>query len=153
MGKIVKYCAACEESFAEKFAFCPNCGQQMTAFEMSPVAAPVPVSEEAKAPAAIVEDFKVEEPAPIAFEVAPEIEASPVTEAATVSAAQTQTFSEDLIEEDVEEIEPEYEPSATKTFAAAAGANGNNHQTANYNYQAAPDARTYGSDDAFSVTV
>ena len=37
MGKIVKYCAACEESFAEKFGFCPNCGKPMEAFEMSPV--------------------------------------------------------------------------------------------------------------------
>ncbi len=37
MGKIVKYCAACEESFAEKFSFCPNCAQPLTAFEMNPV--------------------------------------------------------------------------------------------------------------------
>ncbi len=37
MGKIVKYCAGCEESFAEKFGFCPNCGKAMEAFEMSPV--------------------------------------------------------------------------------------------------------------------
>ncbi len=37
MGKIVKYCASCEESFAEKFAFCPNCGSQMQAFEMNPL--------------------------------------------------------------------------------------------------------------------
>ncbi len=37
MGKIVKYCSACEESFAEKFAFCPNCAQPMTAFEMNPI--------------------------------------------------------------------------------------------------------------------
>jgi predicted ATP-dependent serine protease len=37
MGKIVKYCAACDESFAEKFGFCPNCGQAMTAFEMNPI--------------------------------------------------------------------------------------------------------------------
>lgn len=39
MGKIVKFCAGCDESFAEKFAFCPNCGQAMTAFEMNPLAA------------------------------------------------------------------------------------------------------------------
>lgn len=37
MGKIVKYCSNCEESFAEKFSFCPNCAQPMTAFEMNPV--------------------------------------------------------------------------------------------------------------------
>ena len=37
MGKIVKYCAACEEGFAEKFGFCPNCGENLQAFEMNPV--------------------------------------------------------------------------------------------------------------------
>ena len=37
MGKIVKFCAACEEGFAEKFGFCPNCGAQLTAFELNPV--------------------------------------------------------------------------------------------------------------------
>jgi TonB family protein len=37
MGKIVKYCNACEEGFAEKFVFCPNCGSGLTAFELNPV--------------------------------------------------------------------------------------------------------------------
>ncbi|MEO6589015.1 MAG: hypothetical protein ABIP06_06780, partial [Pyrinomonadaceae bacterium] len=45
MGKIVKHCAACEESFAQKFGFCPNCGGTLKAFEMNPV------QEEAKAAA------------------------------------------------------------------------------------------------------
>ncbi len=45
MGKIVKYCAACEESFAQKFGFCPNCGGTLKTFEMNPV------QEEAKAAA------------------------------------------------------------------------------------------------------
>jgi TonB family protein len=37
MGKIVKYCAACEESFSDKFSFCPNCAAGLTAYEMSPI--------------------------------------------------------------------------------------------------------------------
>ncbi len=37
MGKIVKYCATCEEGFAEKFSFCPNCATELSAFEMRPV--------------------------------------------------------------------------------------------------------------------
>lgn len=37
MGKIVKYCTVCDEGFAEKFSFCPNCASQLTAYEMSPV--------------------------------------------------------------------------------------------------------------------
>lgn len=37
MGKIVKYCADCEESFAQRFGFCPNCGGTLQAFEMNPI--------------------------------------------------------------------------------------------------------------------
>lgn len=37
MGKIVKYCSSCDEGFAEKFGFCPDCGALLQAFEMSPV--------------------------------------------------------------------------------------------------------------------
>jgi TonB family protein len=37
MGKIIKYCAVCEESFAERFSFCPNCAADLQTFEMNPV--------------------------------------------------------------------------------------------------------------------
>lgn len=37
MGKLVKYCSKCEEGFAERFGFCPNCGGQLEAFEMKPI--------------------------------------------------------------------------------------------------------------------
>jgi TonB family protein len=37
MEKIVKYCSTCEESFAEKFSFCPNCANELNAFEMKPL--------------------------------------------------------------------------------------------------------------------
>ncbi len=39
MGKIVKYCSSCDESFAEKFGFCPTCGTPLDAFEMNPLGA------------------------------------------------------------------------------------------------------------------
>ena len=42
MGKIVKYCGSCEEGFAEKYTFCPDCGGQLQAYEMNPVAAGSP---------------------------------------------------------------------------------------------------------------
>lgn len=45
MGKIVKYCNTCEESFAEKFSFCPICGDPIKAFEMNPVEATADVEE------------------------------------------------------------------------------------------------------------
>ncbi|MGI8494718.1 MAG: energy transducer TonB [Pyrinomonadaceae bacterium] len=37
MAKVVKYCAACEEGFSEKFSFCPNCAGALAAYEMKPV--------------------------------------------------------------------------------------------------------------------
>ena len=37
MGKIVKFCSKCDESFASKFSFCPNCAESLEAFEMNPV--------------------------------------------------------------------------------------------------------------------
>lgn len=37
MAKIVKLCSSCDEGFAEKFVFCPNCGSTLQAFEMNPV--------------------------------------------------------------------------------------------------------------------
>lgn len=37
MGKIVKYCSTCDEGFAEKFGYCPNCAAPLQAFEMNPI--------------------------------------------------------------------------------------------------------------------
>src|SRR5215204_2641372 len=37
MGKIVKYCTSCDEGFAEKFSFCPDCAAPLQAFEMNPL--------------------------------------------------------------------------------------------------------------------
>jgi TonB family protein len=103
MGKIVKYCNSCDESFAEKFGFCPNCGKSLEAFEMNPLeraaeAAPVP-----EAPAfietapEIAAAAPVEEP-PIAVDE-PGIEAS---------AAETEEYKA-TEPEAVEATEPETE--------------------------------------------
>lgn len=56
MGKIVKYCAVCEESFSDRFSFCPNCAAALTAYEMNPVGAE-PKSVE---PVKVVEPIKEE---------------------------------------------------------------------------------------------
>ncbi len=162
MGKIVKYCAACDESFAEKFGFCPNCGQVMTAFEMSPVGREMKVAEQTKADT-IVGEPAVQISAPIVSEAAPVIEPSPVAEtAAAVSSVPARGFSDRvksaIVEED--EVEPEVVPVETKTFAAAA-ANGNgngngngNYQTSNYKFQDAADAESYKADDGgYRITV
>ncbi|MFN0279539.1 MAG: energy transducer TonB [Pyrinomonadaceae bacterium] len=69
MGKIVKFCGSCEEGFAEKFTFCPDCGKSLEPFELNPLAQKVAVAEEASllevpvqdaAPSAEIES--VEEP-------------------------------------------------------------------------------------------
>src|SRR5262245_13862859 len=65
MGKIVKYCSSCDEGFAEKFGFCPDCGAPLQAFEMNPV--------DGDAAAEVVETVSVE-PTPIENE----IDATPV---------------------------------------------------------------------------
>lgn len=46
MGKIVKYCSSCDEGFAEKFGFCPDCGASLEAFELNPVAEEIKLQEE-----------------------------------------------------------------------------------------------------------
>ena len=89
MGKIVKYCGSCDEGFAEKFGFCPNCGAGLQAFEMNPVEAqaaaeavavpPMPVILEAPvvaeaAPVAEVFEEPVPFEEPVAFEAAAEPE-------------------------------------------------------------------------------
>ena len=49
MGKILKYCGSCDEGFADKFQFCPNCGTPLQAFEMNPVPSEPKVTRKASA--------------------------------------------------------------------------------------------------------
>ncbi len=62
MGKIVKFCKSCDEGFAEKFAFCPDCGAPLQAFEMNPldqIESPANISlPEPEAPAFIAENVE-----------------------------------------------------------------------------------------------
>jgi len=151
MGKVVKYCAACDESFAEKFGFCPNCGQSMTAFEMNPLTKEAIVSEEVK-PTSAIADAAAPMTEPHSFETAPLVETSPVAETVAVSANQTQPFFDDSI---AEKVQVKDAPSETKTFAAAAGTNGNGnyHQNTNNDYQAVSGSQPVPADDDFHVTV
>lgn len=76
MGKIVKYCSACDADWAEKFGFCPTCGSTLQAFELKPI-------EEAAEPqvidgrARITGPLEMPEPEPPAFIAAPAAEAVP----------------------------------------------------------------------------
>ncbi|REJ78694.1 MAG: TonB family protein [Acidobacteria bacterium] len=146
MGKIVKFCSSCEESFAEKFSYCPNCASELSAFEMKPVGhegetefAPEPDKPaflDAEEPtleipeAAPVEEIKAkEELVPEPIEVSePEIvaEAESVAEESSFETERPVIASEpgdEWEEEDsaVEEEVEETEPVITVPVAAAAG--------------------------------
>jgi TonB family protein len=141
MGKIVKYCAACDESFAVKFGFCPNCGQGLTAFELNQVANETPVSE--SVPKEVVfEDSIVQTPPPVFAKAAP-----PVVETTPV------TFTEEPKAETIATEQPEIMPVQTKTFAAAAaGANGS-HQTVAEDYRKTSASELSQIDDGYHITV
>ena len=67
MGKIVKYCSSCDEGFAEKFGFCPDCGAPLQAFEMNPLdngLEPVSAAPELVAAEMDVTPFEIEPEAP-----------------------------------------------------------------------------------------
>ena len=79
MGKILKYCSSCEEGFAERFAFCPDCGAPLQAYEMNPV------GKEEAAPDQVNEDQAVEAAPTVAFnsdEIAeePALDTAPIAE-------------------------------------------------------------------------
>lgn len=108
MGKIVKFCSSCDEGFAEKFGFCPNCGQGLTAFEMNPVS----VAAEPPAPAFI-------EPAAETVELPQDL--AP-TEAIHFEAPVAETIEEPPVEaappEPLEAVEPEaIEPEVETVLA------------------------------------
>lgn len=126
MGKIVKYCAECEESFAEKFAFCPNCATPMTAFEMNPVVA-VEAKPDISEKNTIVAEKYAENPPPVpeTLETAPEttaiIEESPVSETITepeiVETPLNETFaSPEIVESPVGETIA-FSNNQTQTFS------------------------------------
>src|SRR5438128_735428 len=109
MGKIVKYCSSCDEGFAEKFGFCPNCGATLQAFEMNPVMAGAsPVIAAEPAPPVIEPVVAAPEPAPPVFIA----EAAPV--AAVVIAPVTEQFNAPLPPQELvtEFAVPEPEPEA-----------------------------------------
>lgn len=181
MGKIVKYCGTCEEGFAEKFGFCPNCGAGLQAFEMNPLAAldnaAVNQAEESRAieePQQFAEEVKIASVEPDTY-VTSELEtgALPANSFETVPGG-GQTFVADasdkfadaapIIDEvqatavEPETFEPETTEEETKTFAAGvaaagAGDSGNNYQST------ARDAGNYNYykksavDDGYYVTV
>lgn len=138
MGKVVKYCNACEEGFAEKFGFCPNCGAGLTAFEMNPLDNKMAVEPKTE-PIKSVEA----EAAPTVIETPVEKEVPQVAETQTfsVDAAQNEPaetrevfeFSDDVFEKPVEE---------TKSFEAAEAAAVSSNESVSDNIYQATYAKT-----------
>ena len=149
MGKIVKFCSECEEGFAEKFGFCPNCGSSLEAFEMNPLQ-----REAAKAEANKAEFVQPEKPAFIS---------SSETERENAFAheseiADAEDFSDDdILELNVEGEETEEtinEPETeAEVFAPAATAYSSNGNSGYNNYQTFSNADVTDEDDGFHVTV
>ena len=109
MGKIVKYCSSCDEGFAERFGFCPDCGAPLQAFEMNPV----------ESEAILEENFDENvsfEPAPVEAEVdVTPVEIEPEAPAPVFLQAEEAGEFTETEEEFVEEEEEEF-----PTVAAAA---------------------------------
>lgn len=103
MGKIVKYCSSCDEGFAEKFGFCPDCGAPLQAFEMSPVENDI--------------DTVSAEPAPVEAEIdATPIEVEPEVPAPVFLQADDEAVEEEEIEEPLEEETFVATPAAAPVF-------------------------------------
>ena len=149
MGKIVKFCSECEEGFAEKFGFCPNCGSSLEAFEMNPLQ-----REAAKAKANQAEFVQPEKPAFIS---------SSETEKESAIAHEPEiAVAEDFSDDDILELNVEGEETEetinepetdTEVFAPAATAYSSNGNSGYKNYQTFSNADVTDEDDGFHVTV
>ncbi len=157
MGKIVKFCSSCDEGFAEKFGFCPNCGAALQAFEMNPLAAAAPpvgqpvVQETVAAPIEeFVADPVVEEPIEMIAEDAQEeiLEIDePETEPQMITAPEP-------VEEIVEAVEPEPVYEATEVAIPAVAATNVFVQSTPIDVdRKAPMYSSLPIDDAFHVTI
>ncbi|MDM7924293.1 MAG: TonB family protein [Pyrinomonadaceae bacterium] len=138
MGKIVKYCSSCDEGFAERFTFCPDCGASLQAYEMNPVAAAEPV--EVPTPEILAVPSAVE-PEPIVIYDEP---VDPVVIEASEPeyvAAEELAAEEAEVEEEVYETVPSYSAAYYRTPEVDADA-------------PRTTAQTYSrEDDGFYVTV
>lgn len=146
MGKIVKYCGKCEEGFAAKFGFCPNCGEHLEAFEMNPL------SEPAQPEILTAPTPEPEAPLQNSFETLPKTEAPVVP--ATAAFADNDILELDSVDVP-EEVKPEPEVFVPQAAPVAASAPVNQYQfipkteeTQNYpRYEASEE------DSAYHVTV
>lgn len=128
MGKILKYCGSCEEGFAERFTFCPDCGASLQTVELNPVVEEV--KAEPAAPAFIAEQEPETITAPFTSEP---LEAKASEDYAFEAAPVTETFDTDFTEhasadyktgpletpEVIEDVSPAVTAAASGSFFTA----------------------------------
>lgn len=141
MGKIVKYCSSCDEGFAERFGFCPDCGAPLQAFEMNPVGGgePVPVESNPVIETAPVEQPVDVTPIPVQPEIpvtsfaetpAEEVDATPIEVEAPAAFAEPeasfddQGYDDEVVDDAVVDTHYDDAPAAGVTYVAGAGLTG-----------------------------
>lgn len=154
MGKIVKHCAACDESFAEKFGYCPNCGASLQTFEMNPLTDASAVREAAPNTAKTA-DFGATASLPHQFEKSTKVDAAVVTGANGFSTNGKSALTEEVKVNDFEKVKSTTEKTDTFVAAPAVKTNGNGRQsqTANHNFQTTETVAPAKSDGEFNITV
>ncbi len=119
MGKILKFCNSCDEGFAERFTFCPDCGASLQAVELNPVepvaaeAGPVVAAAEPQAPSFIKEE--ISEP------VREMINAKPTVDEIEFASAPTEEIPAAVEEPVVTASEPETVRQESPAFMTAPG--------------------------------
>ncbi len=151
MGKIVKYCSSCDEGFAERFGFCPDCGAPLQAFEMNPVSGNV--VPEVKAEDSSVADYEfghavtaeVYEPAAVTGELVAEPEAFSFSDGRSETESTESSVTNTLPLSDEADYDLDYLPAVAK----------DNGYSAYTSYSAYSDEShdTYVPDDDYHVTV
>ena len=140
MGKIVKYCSSCDEGFAERFGFCPDCGAQLQAFEMNPVESASTLEEGAEETVAV-------EPTPVESEIdATPVEVEPEAPAPVFLQADDEVVED--IEEPVEEEAAAFEAPVYHQTAPVYADEPRDFvaETTNWDY-------THPDDDGYHITV
>ncbi len=150
MAKIVKYCGKCEEGFAERFTFCPDCGSELQAYEMNPIGqeaappSPVFLEETALEPiveprveaVAVEEDIlelgNADQPAEEVFETLPAAEVE-----------EFGSYQEEVQEIEVEEPQPERLPTSAAAFFEPKAYTAAHSSNASYDHD----------DDGYYITV
>ena len=149
MKKSAKYCIECQESYADRFGFCPVCGSPLKNMENLPGEA-TPAVEEETTPTDFGKTATIESAATTIPPVSKiEETAPPVVESPTIYQA-TEVNDNRAIEEDNNDIAPEpaaipYINAATVAASTNAASNFSNHQDDFSNDVSVDDDENIGS--------